>query len=80
MSIVYEALILVQSNASGMPLTPISLLTFPPRTSSPMIRHAAVCIVLVALTMAGDVIVEGRRGENDDDKELVAAGAKVDGR
>lgn len=30
--------------------------------------------------MAGDVIVEGRRGENDDDKELVAAGAKVDGR
>ena len=58
-------------------------LTFPPRTSSPMIKHAAVCIVLVALTIAGEIIVDGmrRRGESVEDKGLVAAGEKLrDGR
>lgn len=53
--------------------------TFPPRTSSPMIKHAAVCIVLVALAIASNVIVDGvRKGESEeDDKGLVAAGEKL---
>lgn len=45
-----------------------------------MIKHAAVCIVLVALTIAGAVIVNGvrRKGESEeDDKGLVAAGEKL---
>lgn len=45
-----------------------------------MIKHAAVCIVLVALTIAGTVIVDGvrRKGESEeDDKGLVAAGVKL---
>ena len=44
-----------------------------------MIKHAAVCIVLVALAIAGNVIVDGvRKGESEeDDKGLVAAGEKL---
>lgn len=65
---------LVDSEELGRPPT------FPPRTSSPMIKHAAVCIVFVALTIAGAVIVDGvrRKGESEeDDKGLVAAGEKL---
>lgn len=42
-----------------------------------MIKHAAVCIVLVALVVADDVIVAGLRcnGEDEgDEKELLSDG------
>lgn len=59
--------------------------TFPPRTSSPIIKQAAVCIVFAALAIADDVIVDGARwcnGDSDEDGEgFVTAGVKVsDGR
>lgn len=62
-------------------LPEISKPTFPPSTSSPIIKHAAVCIVFVALTAAADdVIVDGVRLNGDNEDEETGLAALSDGR